>query len=232
MTKFTGPLSVGPWESETTAATIDASGTATFAALNVVGGVVVSGNQTFGEDLAVSGDTTLTGTLAVTGAITASVDSTFREEITVSGTANFKTGVVASGTSVFEFSPRSQQGAKGVFVAEATLVGANTAGAPVDFNLPSGAHVIDFSVNVEMPFETGAGVTAANITLSAKNVANGRLAEVNVSGSGMFHLDATDTGHANAFRNIAATLQAHVSIQGSNTALASGQAMLSILYVV
>ena len=180
MTKFTGPLYVGRLDSDTTAVTIDVSGTATFAGgLNVAGNAVVSGNATF------------SGTIQETAGL---------------GLATF--------------------------VREVTVAQANTAGAPATISLPTSANIVDVYLNVEIPFANAAGVTAAAVRVSADNVGN--VVEFNVSASTIaYRLGGanTVTYGATQVRQVVSTLEGHVSIQGSNTALTIGQAILGVVYI-
>lgn len=117
-----------------------------------------------------------------------------------------------------------------MIIQRATLLSTNTAGAPVSISLPSGSNVVDFWVDVETPFATGAGVTAADITMSAANGVT--LAKIAVSASTKrYNTSNAQTVGSIGYRNVTATIEAYVSIQGSATALSAGQAMLTVVYV-
>ena len=188
MTKFTGPLHVGALDNATDFVTIDASGTASFAAPVVVGALQVGASG---------------------GTIFSTID--------VSGTASFE-GPIRGPSGV----------GTALLVQSATIAANTTAGAPATFALPSGADIIDFKVSVEIPFATGAGVTAANIEVSA--AAGLTMAIVPVSASGTYR-PALIAGDTASFRNVIVVIEAHVSIQGSPTAITVGQAMLSLTYI-
>ena len=115
-------------------------------------------------------------------------------------------------------------------VQRVTLAANITAGVPAVIVLPSGSDVVDFIVDVEIPFATGAGVTAADVNISA---AGGlRMAVINVSASTTrYNLAGAQSVNGSTFRNVTATIEAHVSIQGSPTAMTAGQAMLTVLYI-
>jgi len=190
MTSFTAPFNLyGPWDTQTTVMSVDASGTAQFAGLEGI-----------------------TGSLTVTGEVQASSSATFTERIQV-----------------------GQAGSRGsvTLVQRATIAANTTAGAPAKILLPSGADILDFFVDVEIPFETAAGATAAAIRGS---VAGGAaLFEMAVSASttryGLQQANTT-TFLGSSLRNITATIEAHVSVQASPSAMTDGQAMLSVIYVV
>ena len=115
-----------------------------------------------------------------------------------------------------------------ILTQRATLAANTTAGGPATISLPNPSDVVDFKIAVEIPFATGAGVTAANVEISAAG--GSTLAVVNVSASGVYGA-GTIAGAAASFRGVSATIEAHVSIQGSPTAMTAGQAMLSVIYV-
>jgi hypothetical protein len=114
-----------------------------------------------------------------------------------------------------------------VLTQRATLAANTTAGGPKTFTLPAGADIIDFKINVEIPFATAAGATAANVEISAAG--GSTLAIVNVSASGTYGAGLI-AGAAASFRNVTAVIEAHVSLQATTTVISAGQAMLSVIY--
>jgi len=189
MTKFTGPLIVGFLDSDTTAATIDASGSATF-----------------------------TGTLDVTER------------------ATFLAAIRSSSSAIFQ--ERVQVGDSGqrgtaVIVQQVTIGQATTAGASASLTLPNPSNIVDIHVDVEIPFATGAGVTAAAVHVSASGLA-AAMAIFRVSASttryGLYTNADTFTG--SQLRNFTpGVINAYVSIVGSPTAMDAGQAMLTVSYI-
>ena len=83
MAKFTGPVIVGPWMSDVTAATIDVSGTATFIGdLALTGHAIVSGSGVFTDRIQV-GAAGARGTVELVQRTTVDVQSTGAAAITV-----------------------------------------------------------------------------------------------------------------------------------------------------
>jgi hypothetical protein len=113
-------------------------------------------------------------------------------------------------------------------VQRATLAANNSAGAPRTISLPNPSDVIEFLIGVEIPFATAAGATACNVEISGAG--GSTIAVVNVSASGVYR-NGIVAGAAATMRNVTATIEAHVSIQGSPTAMNAGQAMLSVVYI-
>ena len=110
-----------------------------------------------------------------------------------------------------------------------TVVASNSAGAPATMLLPAGSDVIQYLVDVEVPFSPGALATAAEFSIShgASLVTN-----VVVSASGRY--DAIDDGtktNTALLRNVTSTVEAFVSTQSLASALTLGQAMLTVIYV-
>lgn len=118
-----------------------------------------------------------------------------------------------------------------VAAQRATIAANTTAAAPATILLPNGADIINVHVDVEVPFETAAGVTAANVEVS---VAGGStIAVIRTSASTTrYGLETNaDTFTGSSMRNVTATIQAHASVVGSATAMSAGQAMLTITYL-
>lgn len=168
--------------------------------------VDTSGTAVFAGPIQVSGRVSAAGSLYVDGSVASS--------------GPIKSGGAGSlGTSVL--------------MQRVTIAAANTAGAPVQLNLPSGSNLIQMYVDVEEPYTTGAGATAAEVNVSAVNGVT--LARIAVSASTRHYHAGLGGGSqaagGTAWRNVTTTLEAHVSIQGSATAMSAGQAMLTVLYV-
>lgn len=143
--------------------------------------------------------------------------------IDTSGTATFA-GPITGGVA-------GQRGTA-TLIQRATITSSTTAGAPATITLPTGSDIVDITVDVEIPFETAAGVSACNVEVSA--AAGTAIVYFNVSASttryGLETANATSF-IASALRNVTATIEAHASIQASSTAMTAGQAMLTIHYI-
>ncbi len=136
--------------------------------------------------------------------------------------------VDSAGTATFVVT-RDSNGFTGLMVARVTIGILNTAAAPAVLKFGTNIDVIDFKVDIEEPFDTAAGATAANIVVSA---ANGLLlASISVSASGHYSIPQAAGGNGTAFRNVATTIEAHVSIQGSDSTMSTGQGVLTVLYI-
>ena len=98
-------------------------------------------------------------------------------------------------------------------------------------------------MDVETPFGTTAGVTACMIQASLA-AAGSALTAVKVTASGRYDmrfigvLTSADAGQfgliqldSAQFRNITATIETHVSVVNSASAMSQGQALLTIVYV-
>lgn len=172
----------------------------------------------------VSANTVEASTASITGTVSAhhvhASSATFIGNVAVSGkvdgsTASF-VGRVSANTGIV------------LLVTRATIIQSHTAAAPLSVKLPNGSDIIDFKIDVEQPFETAAGATAVAVRASGANALT--FFEIPVSASGRYDLGNTTT-RGRAFRNVSATIEAHVSVQGSNTAMSAGQAILSVIYV-
>ena len=140
---------------------------------------------------------------------------------------------VAGGVTTIKKIQSGTAGSRGtaILVQRVTLAANTTAGIPATIVLPSGSNIIDMYVDVEIPFATAVGVTAAEVNVSA--AAGVLLARINVSASTVRYgtMQNAQTVGSSGFRNVTTTIEAHVSIQGSPTAMTAGQAMLSVVYV-
>lgn len=139
-----------------------------------------------------------------------------------SGTASFA-GPISGGPS----------GSVGlVTMVQRTTIAANTtAGAPATISLPSGSDIIDMHVDVEVPFATAAGVSAANIEVSAAGGSTLAVIRVSASTTRYGLTSNADTFLGSGMRNVTQTIEAHTSIVGSASAMSAGQAMLSVVYI-
>lgn len=169
---------------------------------------------------------------ATAAVIDASGTATFQGDLNTTGTFNLTGSAIVSGSAVF--TDRVQSGDSGqrgtaTMVQRVTIATDTTTGAPATIVIPSGSDIIDFIVDIEEQFDTAAGATAANIEISGAGGAT--LAVIPVSASGQYNLAGANAGNAESRRNVTVTIEAHVSIQGSPTAMTVGQAMLSIVYV-
>ena len=155
---------------------------------------------------------------------------------TVSGANAVFTGAV-SAVSMVATSAKFDEGkigpaSEGVMIGrvKATILQNNTAGNPVSISIPSGRDIIDFLVDIETPFETAAGATACNIEASLA-AAGSALGLINVSASGRYDLidDGTILDMVQ-FRDVTATIEVHVSVQNSSTAITTGQGILTVWF--
>lgn len=144
--------------------------------------------------------------------------------------ADVQTSNVSAAAAVFAVVSASSFVQKGSdflgLVARLTCLPSNSAGGPVTFNLPSGANIITFTVDVEEPFATDAGATAIAVNISAA-VAVG---EIRVSASGQYG-NADAVSRLKGLRNVTSTVEAWVSVQNTGSALTAGQAIFSVVYV-
>ncbi|MCB7127943.1 MAG: hypothetical protein J3T61_00190 [Candidatus Brocadiales bacterium] len=155
---------------------------------------------------------------------------------TVSGANAVFTGAV-SALSVVGVSAKFDRASLGpasegnmVGRVKATILQNNTAGNPVLINVPSGADILEFLVDIETPFETAAGATACNIEASLA-AAGSALGRINVSASGRYDLiDDGTIADMVQFRNVTATIEVHASIQNSATAITTGQGILTVWF--
>lgn len=116
-----------------------------------------------------------------------------------------------------------------VYLVQRTTVQANnSAGNPVTFSLPNPSDIVDFVMQVEIPFAAGALVTAVNTEISAAG--GSTVVVIPVSASGTYR-PALVAGAAAGLRNVSTTVEAHMSVQALATALTIGQAMLNVIYI-
>lgn len=165
----------------------------------------------------VSGTASFAGNMAITGSHTVTGNQI------VSGAATF-TGVMQQGAA-------GQRGTA-VMVQRTTILANSSAGAPKTIKLPNGSDIVNMTVDVETPFQTAAGVTACNVEVSAA----GGLAIAHFVVSASTTRYGLETANAavftgSALRNVTATIEAHVSVQASNSALSAGQGMLTVTYI-
>lgn len=150
----------------------------------------------------------------------------------VSASSVYVNGIVHS-SGGFVVGPSGSQGT-GVLVTRVTIAQNNTAANGAAISLPTGANILGFSVDVEQPFATGAGVTAAEITVSAR--AGVVICKIGVSASTRrysdYFGDGAQTVNSGAYRNVTKVMDAYVSIFSSSTAISAGQAMLSVEWTV
>jgi hypothetical protein len=107
-----------------------------------------------------------------------------------------------------------------------------TAGGPATVVLPANSNLLQMYVDIEAPFQTAAGVSATEVNVSA--AAGVLIARIAVSASTKRYSTTQVNAQAvrgEAFRNVTTTLEAHVSIQGSNSVISAGQGILSVLYI-
>lgn len=222
MTKFKGPLKVGTHGApggEVDYVTIDTSGTASFA-----GTVHVSGASTFAGAISVAGGVSGASTLNITGAASFSGAVSAASTLTVNGVTVLGGAVSAKSTL--------KVGAGYAVLSQRVTIAANTtAGAPATISLPSGADIVDFFVDVEVPFATAAGATAATVHMSGANASTIAVMRVSASTTRYGAWTNADSFNGSTLRNVTATIEAHASIVGSATAMTAGQAMLTVLYV-
>lgn len=110
-----------------------------------------------------------------------------------------------------------------------TVLSSNSAGAHATMLIPSGADVVDYLVDVEIPFAPGALATAAELS-----VLHGSTLVTNVTVSASGRYDAIEGGtktNTASLRNVTSTVEAFVSTQSLASALTVGQAMLTVFYV-
>lgn len=142
--------------------------------------------------------------------------------IDTSGTASFA-GPLTLG-------PSGQTGLA-VLVQRTTIAANVTAGAPAIIVLPAGSDIVDITYDVEIPFATAVGVSACNLEISAAGGVQIAVIRTTASTTRYGLTSNADAFNGGSLRNVTATIEAHASIVGSNTAMTVGQGMLSIHYV-
>ena len=172
----------------------------------------VSGTATYAGNIDVVGDANITGSLIVSAGMA------------ITGTAQ----VVQGG-----------QAGKIEVVQQATLIQSHTAAAPLQMNLPTGVNLTDVLIDVEVPFGTPAGVTAAIVeTVLGTATAASILGKAVVSASGRYaplndRAGGEAGGSMTLMRNLVfGTVETFVSIQDSATAISVGQAIITLKYIV
>jgi hypothetical protein len=155
-----------------------------------------------------------------------------------SGTEGSPAVIEASGTATFAgpltVGPSGSTGSA-LLVQSVTMNATNSAGAPITFNLPSGAEMVSYEVGVEIPFgHAGDANTAARVTVylgSGTATAAAVIIEQAVSASGRYSLGVPGIGRWSLARNITSTVHANVSAKATGSAATLGQAICTISYI-
>ena len=156
---------------------------------------------------------------------------------TFAGQMRFVSEILASASARFELdvdvSGRVKVGGDNVILAQrVTIDSTHSTGARLSVSLPPNADLIDFLVDVEIPFAAGALATAAEIEASIVASA-ALLLVVPVSATGRYNAldDPSSILNIAQLRNIQTTIEIYQSTQSLASAMTVGQAIITIRYV-